>query len=89
MVVTVKQWEEIVAYVRKNPGTRAWDLLTLRNVSALVQQCDVDRELLREIGMRESLQYAYNCDVIHNLEKYKEVSCYSFLHFIHSNLTTP
>jgi hypothetical protein len=84
-----KQWEAIIAYVAESPGTKAWDLLQLRNVSALLQQCDVDRELLRECGMRKSPQYAFNCDVIHNLGKYKEVSCYSFFHFIHSNLTSP
>jgi hypothetical protein len=54
MVVTIKQWEAIVAYVAENQGTRASELFPLRNESALVQQCDVDRELLREIRMGDS-----------------------------------
>jgi hypothetical protein len=71
MVVTEEQWEAIIACVAKNPGTSAWELFPIRNLTGLVQQCDVDRDLLRELGMRESPQYAFCCDVIHNLEKYK------------------
>jgi hypothetical protein len=47
-----------------------------RHSTRLVQQC-VDRELLQELGMKDSSQYVFCCDVIHNLKKYKEVSFYS------------
>jgi hypothetical protein len=49
VVCTKKQWDVIMEFVVKNPGSRVWDFHQVRNTMGLVQQCDgVNREILRE-----------------------------------------
>jgi hypothetical protein len=53
-----------------NNAIKYSDSLYALSILSILQQCHVDPEIQGELGMQESSEYAFCCD-IHNLEKYK------------------
>ncbi|EFX64115.1 hypothetical protein DAPPUDRAFT_334582 [Daphnia pulex] len=74
MVCTEEQLREIVEFATCNPDSRVKELLDIRQDSIiLLEQCDVDREMLKLLSMGRSPSFAFSCDVVHNWEIYRKL----------------